>query len=121
MRATTAFNTLLGLEGVVVEDVGFADDQVKVAVRLRRKKLLCPVAGCGFTTRSRVDTRPEDSWWRSLDLGAWKTIVTARLRRLDCPCHGVLVEQVGFARHRVRCTRDFEDLVAWCASKMESR
>jgi transposase len=119
VRATTAFNTLLDLEGVVVEDVGFEADRVKVRVRLRRKKLLCPVDDCGYTTRGRVDTRPEDSWWRSLDLGAWKTIVTARLRRLDCPDHGVLVEQVPFARHRARFTRDFEDLVAWCASKTD--
>ncbi len=119
MRATTALNMLLGLEGVVVEDVGFTDDRVKVAVRLRRKRLLCPIEGCGYATRGRVDTRPEDSWWRSLDLGAWKVIVTARLRRLDCPEHGVLVEQVPFARHRARFTRDFEHLVAWCASKTD--
>jgi transposase len=45
--------------------------------------------------------------------------MTAQLRRVECPDHGVLVEQVPFARHRVRFTRDFEDLVAWCASKMD--
>ena len=38
---------------------------------------------------------------------------------MDCPDHGVLVEQVPFARHRARFTRDFEDLVAWCASKTD--
>jgi transposase len=52
-------------------------------------------------------------------MGSRKVIVTARLRRLDCPDHGVLVEQVPFARHRARFTRDFEDLVAWCASKTD--
>jgi len=88
-------------------------------VRLRRKRLVCPVEGCGYSTRARFDTRQEESWWRSLDMGAWKVIVTAPLRRLDCPGHGVLVEAVPFARHRVRFTRDFEDLVAWCASKMD--
>src|SRR5665648_729065 len=119
VRATTALNTLLGLEGVVVEDVRFACDRVVVEVRLRRKRLECPVAGCGYTTRARFDTRREKSWWRSLDLGAHETIVTARLRRLDCPDHGVLVEAVPFARPRVRFTRDFEDLVAWCASKTD--
>ncbi len=120
MRATSVFNTLLDLDGVTVENVRFEADQVKVAVRLRRRRLLCPVQGCGYSTRARVDTRPEDSWWRSLDLGRWKTIVTSRLRRLDCPVHGVLVEQVPFARQRVRFTRDFEDLVAWCASKTDA-
>ena len=119
VRATTAFNTLLGLEGVTVTEVGCKDDEITVAVRLRRKKLVCPVDGCGFSTRARFDTRPQPSWWRSLDLGARKVTVTAQLRRLCCPDHGVLVEQVPFARHRIRFTRDFEDLVAWCASKMD--
>jgi transposase len=119
VRATTLFNTLLDLEGVTVTGVRCSDDDVRLAVRLRRKRLVCPEPDCGYTTRWRVDTRPEDSSWRSLDMGARKVVVAARLRRLDCPDHGVLVEQVPFARHRVRFTRDFEDLVAWCASKMD--
>ena len=119
MRATTVFNTLLDLEGVVVTGVRRHDDELRVAVRLRRTRLLCPVEDCGYSTAARFDTRPEASWWRSLDLGACRTVVTAQLRRVECPDHGVLVEQVPFARHRVRFTRDFEDLVAWCASKMD--
>lgn len=119
MRATTVLNTLLDLEGVVVTGVRRHDDELRVAVRLRRTRLLCPVEDCGYSTAARFDTRPEASRWRSLDLGACRTVVTAQLRRLECPDHGVLVEQVPFARHRVRFTRDFEDLVAWCASKMD--
>jgi len=119
VRATTVFNTLLDLEGVVVTGVRRHDDELRVAVRLRRTRLLCPVEDCGYSTAARFDTRPEASWWRSLDLGACRTVVTAQLRRVECPDHGVLVEQVPFARHRVRFTRDFEDLVAWCASKMD--
>lgn len=119
MRVSTAFNKLLRLEGVTVVDVAFDADTVTVGVRLRRRRLLCPVGGCGYSTRWRVDTRPEDSWWRHLDLGTWKVKVTARLRRLECPEHGVLVEQVPFARHRARFTHDFEDLVAWLATKMD--
>jgi transposase len=99
--------------------VKFESDRIKVGVRLRRRRLLCPEPECGFSTRWRVETRPEDSWWRSLDMGGWKVIVTARLRRLRCPDHGVRVEAVPFARHGVRFTRDFEDLVAWCASKTD--
>lgn len=119
MRATALFNTLLDLDGVTVTGVRCSNDGVTVAVRLRRRRLVCPEPGCGYTTASRVDTRPADSRWRSLDMGARRVTVTARLRRLDCPDHGVLVEGVPFARHRVRFTREFENLVAWCASKMD--
>ena len=119
VRVTAAFKRLLGLSGVTVTGVAFEADRIVVAVRLTRRRLLCPIADCGYTTRWRADTRPVDSWWRSLDAGGWKVILTARLRRLRCPDHGVLVEAVPFARHRVRFTRDFEDLVAWCTSKMD--
>ena len=119
MRATTAFNNLLDLEGVSVAEVCVGAEEVTVGVRLRRRKLVCPIDECGYSTRARFDTRKEASWWRSLDMGARKVVVTAQLRRLDCPGHGVLVEQVPFARHRARLTRDFEDVVAWCASKMD--
>jgi transposase len=52
-------------------------------------------------------------------MGAWKVIITARLRRLACPDHGVIVEAVPFARHRARFTRDFEATVAWLASNTD--
>lgn len=42
-----------------------------------------------------------------------------RRRRLRCPEHGVLAEGVPFARDRSGHTRDFEDLVAWLATKTD--
>jgi hypothetical protein len=54
-----------------------------------------------------------------LDLGVWRLEVHARLRRLRCPEHGVLVEGVPFARDGARFTRDFENLVAWLATKTD--
>ncbi len=45
--------------------------------------------------------------------------VHARLRRLRCPEHGALVEGVPFARDGARFTRDFENLVAWLATKTD--
>src|SRR5207253_5134484 len=90
---------------------------VVVTVALRRRLLVCP--HCGHKTRFRYDTRPVPSRWRHLDLGVWRVKVRASLRRLDCPDHGVVVEGVGFARAGANLTRDFDDLVAWLATKME--
>ncbi len=72
MRATTLLNNVLDLDGVTVTDVACGVEQVDVAVRLRRRRLRCPEPDCGFSTRWRADTRPADSSWRSLDMGAWK-------------------------------------------------
>jgi transposase len=59
------------------------------------------------------------SSWRHLDFGRWQVLVRARLRRLACPQHGVRVEAIPFARARSGFTRDFEDLVAYLATKTD--
>jgi len=117
VRVTTAFNMLLQLSGVNVVAVAFEPGRVVVDVRLRRRRLIC--AYCGHSTRWRHNVQASPSTWRALDLGVWKVVVRATLRRLACPDHGVVVEMVPFARHGVRMTRDVEDLVAWLATKMD--
>lgn len=117
MRVTTAFNRLLALPGVSVSDVSFSEATVTVDVVLRRRRLLCPQ--CEFTTAARYDTRPVSSSWRHLDLGRWRVTIRTALRRLSCPTHGVRVEQVPFARPRTGFSRDFEDLVAYLATKTD--
>jgi transposase len=117
MRVTSAFSLLLDLPGVWVRSVSFEPDRVLVVVALRRRRLRCPK--CSYSTRHRESKQHHDSVWRHLDLGRWRLDVHARLRRLRCPEHGVHVEGVPFARDGARFTRDFEDLVAWLATKTD--
>jgi transposase len=120
VRATTLLNKLLNLPGIAVRGVSLPDelgDSLVVDVVVRSQRLACPL--CDFTTRARYDRRPEPSWWRHLDFGTSPVLLRARLRRLACPEHGVLVEAVPFARHRSGFTRDFEDLTAFLATKTD--
>ncbi len=117
MRVTSAFSRLLDLPGVWVRSVVFDRGRVVVTVALRRRRLQCPK--CEFSTRSRESRQHHDSVWRHLDLGVWRLEVRARLRRVRCPQHGALVEGVPFARDGAGFTRDFEDLVAWLATKTD--
>ncbi len=117
MRVTTAFSRLLHLSGIWVREVRFEGSSILVRVALRRRRLACP--DCDFTTAARYDRRPVASRWRHLDLAAWKVEISAELRRLRCPAHGVRVEAVPFARASSRFTRDFEDLVGWLATTMD--
>lgn len=117
MRVTTLCRRLLDLDGITVTDVSLQGEVVACEVRLRRRRLSCP--RCGFTTRSRYDTRTVDSSWRGLDLGRRRVSIRARLRRLRCPGHGVITEGVPFARPGSRFTGDFEDLVAYLATKTD--
>jgi len=117
MRVTSAFSRLLDLPGVWVRSVSFEPDRVLVTVALRRRRLQCPK--CSYSTRYRENEQQHDSVWRHLDLGVWRLEVCARLRRLRCPEHDALVEGVPFARYGARFTRDFENLVAWLATKTD--
>lgn len=117
MRVTTAFKRLLRLDGVNVTNVEFEATIVRVTITLRRRRLVC--GHCGHKTRFRYDTRPVASTWRHLDLGVWTVELRAMLRRLDCPTHGVVVEGVPFARPGAKLTRDFDDLLAWLATRMD--
>jgi transposase len=117
MRVTSALSRLLDLSGVWVRSVCFEPDRVLVTVALRRRRLRCPK--CSYCTRHRENQQHHDSVWRHLDLGVWRLEVRASLRRLRCPEHGVRVEGVAFARDGARFTRDFENLVAWLATKTD--
>jgi transposase len=117
VRVTTAFKRLLRLDGVNVTAVEFTACLIVVTVTLRRRRLVCP--HCGHRSRWRYDTRPVASRWRHLDLGVWRVELRADLRRLVCPDHGVVVEGVPFARPGANLTSDFDDLIAWLATKMD--
>lgn len=118
VRDSTVLNRLLDLPGVTVRGVSFPEPGlVVVDVGLRRSRLLCP--HCDYTTRWRYDTRPVPSVWRGLDLGVWRVQIRAGLRRLDCPCHGVVTEAAPFARHRSGFTRDLEDVAAFLATRTD--
>jgi transposase len=117
VRVTAAFSRLLNLSGIWVRKVVFMPDRVVIHVALRRQRLICPK--CSYSTMARENEQDHDSVWRHLDLGVWRLEIHARLRRLRCPEHGALVEGVPFARYGARFTRDFENLVAWLATKTD--
>jgi transposase len=117
VRVSRAFSRLLDLDGIWVRRVQFFIDRVVVRVALRRRRLQCPL--CSFSTPHRHNQQAVESVWRHLDLGTWHLELRAQLRRLECPQHGVRVEGVPFARHRCGFTRDFEQLVAWLATRTD--
>ena len=114
VRVTTAYNRMLELAGAWVRDVAFGEGAMIVTVALRRKRPIC--SGCGARGLKIKDHRVKR--WRHLDAGGSRCVIECRLRRLYCPGCGDLPEMVEWARGGVRYTRDFDDLTAWLAQKM---
>jgi len=110
---------ILGVDAkaVRVEGVELVDEVVEVRLRPRvahrwrcphcRKR--CPGYDPGARRR-----------WRALDVGRTEVFVVARVPRIECPIHGVVVAAVPWARHAARHTRAFEQLAAWCAVEMSA-
>jgi len=114
VRVNTAFNRLLALTGVRVIDVIFGVDGVVVCVALRRRRLAC--SRCGQVYRASYDSSRRR--WRHLDVVGRRCYLEYGLRRVECRDCGVRVEAVPWARPDARHTRDFENLVAFCAQQM---
>jgi transposase len=115
VRVTTAFNRALKLPGTVVSGVEFTEEGLVLSVRRTRRRHECP---CGQTTTARYDCSRRR--WRHLDFGATRVWLEADIARVDCRgCGRVRTETVPWARPRARHTRDFEDVVAWLAQRMD--
>ena len=115
MRVTTAFNKMLGLVGASVASVTFAPEGIVVGLRRRRAKHRCP---CGWTTWAIYDRSVRR--WRHLDLGAAKCLLEAEICRIRCRrCGRVRTEEVPWARPGARHSRDFQDVVAWLAQRVD--
>lgn len=115
MRATTAFNKMLAVSGAQVTAVEFTPAGIVVSLRRRARRLTCR---CGWSTAAVYDRSTRR--WRHLDLGSARLLLQAEVRRLACrPCGRVRTEAVPWARPGARFTRDFEDVVAWLAQRMD--
>jgi transposase len=101
----------LSLITTIVEGVRIDAGCIVISARPhRRKQRLCPICGrrCEF-----YDAQSKPRRWRAMDLARSMCYLEYRVARVKCPEHGVRVEAVPWARHKARCTKDFEDWVAW--------
>ena len=113
MRKARVFGQLLGVQGMVIQDVtvqvdpGGGDEVLVVSVRPDARsagrcaqcRRPCPGYDCGVGTRR----------WRTVDTGTTRTFLQAAAPRVRCPEHGVLVAHVPWARPGAKCMYLLED------------
>lgn len=111
MRVTTLLRRILGVTGVVVEDLAFMEEGLIVMVRPRWSVPRC--GECGFKAPG-YDRAPARRW-RHLGIGRQRIWLEYAPRRVACARCGVKTERVPWAEHRSRFTREFEEIVAYLA------
>lgn len=117
VRSVTVLRDVLGVKRLVVEGARF-DESGALVVCVRPWKSL--TSRCGVCRRKCVgfDQGRGRRRWRSLDLGSTIVWLQADAPRVRCGVHGVVVSYVPWARHGSGHTRDFDDQIAWLATKM---
>jgi transposase len=104
-------------KSVRVENIDLVGENVEIRLRPRIKhRWRCPHC----RERCPGYDPGRERRWRALDFGRTKVFVVARVPRVRCFEHGVVVASVPWARHGARHTLAFEQLAAWCAVEMSS-
>lgn len=108
MEDVSLYSRLLGISAPwYVEDVVFDETELSVVVRVGLcdgTPLLCPACGkecAGYDQR-------EQRRWRHLDSCGYKTLLEARMPRLECDEHGIRTVATPWSEPGSRFTRDFE-------------
>ena len=111
MKDRQLYAAILGIQApwtVTNVDVDLEAKEIRVSLAIKpRKRMRCPECG---KRRPGYDSSPLRSW-RHLDTCQLKTILMARIPRVNCPKHGVLQIKVPWAEDRSRFTALFEALV----------
>lgn len=116
MRITSLLRKLLGIKHMIVEGAAAKGGGLVIDVRPSWRTPRC--SGCG-RRRGGYDRLPARHW-RHLDFGAVRVLLRYALRRVQCRCCGVVVEQVPWSEHvDSRFTADFEDQVAYLAQRCD--
>ena len=111
MRVTTLLSRVIGIKYTRIVDAYFEDEELRVEVAPTTRVPRC--SGCGFCVERIYDSRQRS--WRHLDLAGTRTVFQYRIRRVDCPRCGVVVEMVPWAEAGSWFTHDFEQTAAYLA------
>lgn len=117
MQNVRIWQSVLGLGATAIEGMVFDEDAEAVVVAVRPRKgarRRCGRCGRRAPWFDRGEGRRR---WRGLDLGVIRVLLEADSPRVSCPVHGPTVIAVPWARHGVGHTRNFDETVAWLATK----
>lgn len=116
MRATTVLTILLGMKHVRVTSFEFNEVGLVLDVAPTTRVPRC--SGC-YGKVAKLYDHYKGRLWRHADFGGMRVDLRYTTRRVECPRCAVRVELVPWAEPGSAFTRQFEEHVAWCATRMD--
>lgn len=112
MRATSVFRNLLAVTSLFVSGVLVEREDGVLVLRVRPtwRQARC---GCCGKVAPYVETKKKPRYWKALPWGWYTVLLEYRLRRVNCPEHGIRVEQVPWARKDSSFTKDLDEMAAF--------
>ena len=122
MTISSLAKMLVGVNNIVVENLDFSanDNEIVISVRpYKRDQCRCGICG---RKAPRYDWGNGLRKWRAMDIGnSVKVYVESKAIRVNCPEHGVVVQQFPWARHKSRFTKNFEETAVWMSLHMSRK
>lgn len=116
MRATTLLKKVLGIEKIIVTGLSTMVGTLVAHVRPSWRNARCHICK---KPRGKYDSRGQ-RYWKHMDLGGVRLLLCYDLRRVNCPKHGVVVEQVPWSENPMsRFTTDFEEAVGFLGQRCD--
>jgi len=112
MRVTKLARILIGIASLFVTGIYLEEACVVLPVKPSWRLPRCP--DCGKICPG-YDHRHKPVRWVHLGVGAMRLILEYAPRRVECPCCGVRVELIPWARPGSCFTRPFEEMTAYLA------
>jgi transposase len=115
VRLDKLLTRLLGVSGLCVLGAVYLPKGLVIDVKPRNRRPKCGICG---RTGPRYDRSPP-RLWRHLALGRTRFWLRYSPRRVTCKRCGVRVERVPWAAHDSCFTREFDEMTAWLAQRMD--
>lgn len=114
MRDTSLLRNILDLKHTLVTGSVFSETGLIIDVRPTTSVARC---GCGRKCHQLYDQR--ERTWRHLDFAGMNVDLRYSIRRVNCRCCGVTTELVPWAEPTSGFTRDFEQMTALLAQRVD--
>lgn len=121
MALKKVIKSVLNVKYIKIKNIEINNEELSLNIHVEATKghqCRCPICKQKSVGYDQIHTERK---WRSLDLGGWKVYLVSPVKRITCPEHGIITEDVPWAYHNSRFTKDFEEYIAYLSCHLSKK